>query len=30
MCCPIGARVKEDAHAGSDLIEFAILGPEFA
>ncbi len=30
MCRPNGARVREDAHAGSDLIEFAILGPEFA
>ena len=30
MCRPVGARVREDAHAGSDLIEFAILGPEFA
>jgi GNAT superfamily N-acetyltransferase len=30
MCRPIGARAKEEARAGSDLIEFAILGPEFA
>jgi GNAT superfamily N-acetyltransferase len=30
MCRPIGARVREDVHAGRDLIEFAILGPEFA
>jgi hypothetical protein len=37
MCRPIGARVRqplqghnEDGHVGRDLIEFAILGPEFA
>jgi GNAT superfamily N-acetyltransferase len=30
MCRPIGARASEDAHAPSDLIGFAILGPEFA
>ena len=30
MCRPSGARVREDVHAGPDLIEFAILGPEFA
>lgn len=30
MCRPMGAPVREDGHAGSDLIEFAILGPEFA
>jgi GNAT superfamily N-acetyltransferase len=27
---PAGTRVWEDVHAGADLIEFAILGPEFA
>jgi GNAT superfamily N-acetyltransferase len=30
MCRPIGARVREDVQVCSDLIEFAILGPEFA
>jgi GNAT superfamily N-acetyltransferase len=30
MCRPIGAPIRANAHAGSDLIEFAILGPEFA
>lgn len=30
MCRPIGARASEDARAPSDLIGFAILGPEFA
>jgi GNAT superfamily N-acetyltransferase len=29
MCRPAGTRVWEDVHAGPDLIEFAILGPEF-
>ena len=30
MCRPAGARATVDVHAGRDLIEFAILGPEFA
>jgi GNAT superfamily N-acetyltransferase len=30
MCRPNGVRVREDARASTDLIEFAILGPEFA
>jgi GNAT superfamily N-acetyltransferase len=30
MCRPIGARPSEDAHAGNDPVQFAILGPEFA
>jgi GNAT superfamily N-acetyltransferase len=30
MCRPIGARVSEGVHSPTDLIGFAILGPEFA
>ena len=30
MCRPVGTRVREDVRASSDLIGFAILGPEFA